>query len=233
MGNKFKVLKLDGTIHDVELFYLFSSTGTATDSAYIVGVNKQGGKTVHKFAKGEETYRDIYCRNCGLYDLETPNWESLSKAYSGYHFIDFKDYADLKINRYDKNGVIYSYDENLNIYVEEIRLTDGAKKFLELHKMQLTEKFARRCEITGVGMNEGYLVDDYICIAEESDLINFLYKDEYKNLTNQEILDMHYDDGDEEANADVDHTYCWTSWHDDESDWQWQFVDGKLIPIND
>ena len=99
--------------------------------------------------------------------------------------------------------------------------------------MKLTEKFARKCEITGVGMNEGYLVDDHICIAEESDLINFLYKDEYKDLTNQQILDKHYDDGDEEADEDVDHTYCWTSWWDDESDWQWQFVDGKLIPIND
>lgn len=232
MKNKFKVLKLDGTIHELELFEIFTSTGTAANAAYVVGIDKYG-KSKQTFAKGEEMYRDIYCRNHDLYDRETPNWETLSANHSGYYFADFNDFKDLKLSRYDKNGIVYNYDQSRNIYVEEIRLTDAAKRFLNLHSMKLTEKFARKCEITGVGMNEGYLVDNHICIAEESDLINFLYKDEYKDLTNQQILDKHYDDGDEEADNDVDHTYCWTSWWDDESDWQWQFVDGKLIPIND
>jgi hypothetical protein len=67
------------------------------------------------------------------------------------------------------------------------------------------EKFARRCNITGKGMNEGYcILDGEMYIHTEEDMLKYLLENtEYKNL--QEA----YDD-----------EYCyWTEWEVEDGDY--------------
>ena len=87
-------------------------------------------------------------------------------------------------------------------------------------------KFARKCSATGKGMNEGYCVNDGdFYFSEESQLVKFLRdreSEDTSHLSDEFILKESYDLEE----------YYWIEW-EDEDDYQYQLVDGKLEEIED
>jgi hypothetical protein len=86
-------------------------------------------------------------------------------------------------------------------------------------------KYARRCDITGEGMNEGYIVDEGMMhVKYEKDLIALLRSwgvDEENELSDEYIL----------AESYKLEEYYWTEW-ECPTDLQYEEVNGKLIEIN-
>ena len=88
------------------------------------------------------------------------------------------------------------------------------------------EKFARKCSATGVGMNEGYVVndgDEYF--ANKSDLVKWLRDrnvDEYNELSDEFLLNEAYSLEE----------YYWTEWYDEE-DHQYEMINGVLTEIEE
>ena len=88
------------------------------------------------------------------------------------------------------------------------------------------EKFARKCSATGVGMNEGYVVndgDEYF--ANKSDLVKWLRDrnvDEYNELSDEFLLKEAFE---------LDEFY-WTEW-DDEDDYEYVMINGVLTEIEE
>ena len=86
-------------------------------------------------------------------------------------------------------------------------------------------KYARRCDITGEGMNDGYVVGDgEMHIKCEKDLITLLRSwnvDEDNELSDEYILAESYKLAE----------YYWTEW-ECPTDLQYEEVNGKLIEIN-
>jgi hypothetical protein len=79
--------------------------------------------------------------------------------------------------------------------------------------------YARQCDITGEGMNEGWVVSGgFFYIKHESDAI--AYCKEKWNQTLQEAY--------EESEENGGDGFYWTSW-EDESDFQYILVDGVLV----
>jgi len=84
-------------------------------------------------------------------------------------------------------------------------------------------KYARKCDITNEGMNEGYVVNDTIYISSKENVLQYLRKnftDYYPISNDDELLVMAYDD----------EIYYWTEWND-EDDYQFEVINGKLIEI--
>jgi hypothetical protein len=81
-----------------------------------------------------------------------------------------------------------------------------------------TTKFARKCSVTGEGMNEGWVINDGESYAQ--------HEHHALNL----VLEMGYKAIDEAYEDDVCY---WTDWNDDESDWQYQLINGQLVEIED
>jgi hypothetical protein len=84
-------------------------------------------------------------------------------------------------------------------------------------------KYARKCSITGEGMNEGYLVGDCTPVKYEKDLIALIRSwnvDENNELSDEFILTESYNNEE----------YFWTVW-EDESEHQYEEINGKLIEI--
>jgi hypothetical protein len=84
-------------------------------------------------------------------------------------------------------------------------------------------KYARKCDITNEGMNEGYVVNDTIYISSKEDLLKYLrnnFTDYYPISNDDELIEMAYDD----------EIYYWTEWND-EDDYQFEVINGKLIEI--
>ncbi len=72
-------------------------------------------------------------------------------------------------------------------------------------------------------MNEGYLVNDDTCVKYESDLIALIRSwnvDEHNELSDDFILTESYNNEE----------YFWTAW-EDENEYQYQEINGKLIEI--
>ena len=95
--------------------------------------------------------------------------------------------------------------------------------------MKATDRilYARQCDITGEGMNEGYCIQDGLMyIKYEKDMIKHLREfDEELSLRtplDEELLSVYYNDD----------YYYWTEW-ECESDLQYEEVNGKLIEIED
>jgi len=85
--------------------------------------------------------------------------------------------------------------------------------------------YARQCDITGEGMNEGYCIQDgHIYIKYVEDMIKHLREvneeTSMDNITDEELLNVYYDDD----------YYYWTEW-ECEDDLQYEEVNGKLIEI--
>lgn len=86
-------------------------------------------------------------------------------------------------------------------------------------------KYARRCDITGEGMNEGYIVGDGMMhVKYEKDLIALIRSwgvDENNELSDDFILSESYENEE----------YYWTEW-ECPTDLRYEEVNGKLIEIN-
>lgn len=77
-------------------------------------------------------------------------------------------------------------------------------------------KYARKCSITGEGMNEGWVFGDGEEYAKyEKDALNLLKEYWYDSL----------------EDAYKNNAVYWTCW-EDEDDYQYQMIDGQLIEIN-
>lgn len=81
------------------------------------------------------------------------------------------------------------------------------------------EIYARKCSITGEGMNEGWVVDGgEMYFSKEEDALKWCIEHGYES-----IEDAYEDD-----------VIYWTDWHDDESDWQYvKLEDGTVVEIED
>jgi len=95
--------------------------------------------------------------------------------------------------------------------------------------MKTTDRilYARQCDITGEGMNEGYCIQDgHIYIKYVEDMIKHLRELDVelslRTPLDEELLNVYYDDD----------YYYWTEW-ECESDLQYEEVNGKLIELND
>jgi len=95
--------------------------------------------------------------------------------------------------------------------------------------METTDRilYARQCDITGEGMNEGYCIQDglmYIKYVE--DMIKHLRELDVelslRTPLDEELLNVYYDDD----------YYYWTEW-ECEDDLQYEEVNGKLIELKD
>ena len=95
--------------------------------------------------------------------------------------------------------------------------------------METTDRilYARQCDITGEGMNEGYCIQDglmYIKYVE--DMIKHLRELDVelslRTPLDEELLNIYYDDD----------YYYWTEW-ECEDDLQYEEINGKLIELND
>lgn len=85
------------------------------------------------------------------------------------------------------------------------------------------EKFARKCDITGEGMNEGYLFGDEKYIKYKKDA------EAYAKSLGYETLEDAFE-GDDGENESEQETYYFTAWEDEE-DFQYIFTGGKLVEI--
>jgi|TARA_R110002051_G_scaffold4657_2_gene25812 hypothetical protein len=84
-------------------------------------------------------------------------------------------------------------------------------------------KYARKCSISGEGMNEGYIVGDCTTIKYEKDLIALIRSwgdKEFNTASDEYIL----------AESYKLEEYFWTVW-EDESEHQYEEINGKLIEI--
>lgn len=83
--------------------------------------------------------------------------------------------------------------------------------------------FARKCTITGVGMNEGWVLPEHgICIAKEEDCLKWL--NSHWNMTIEEAFEFSEENGGDK--------FYWTQW-DDPSDFQYIEIDGMLYEISE
>jgi len=84
------------------------------------------------------------------------------------------------------------------------------------------EKFARRCDATGKGINEGYVFGDgELYFSEEKHLIDHLRsRDSMDELSNEFILNEAYEQD----------LYYYTEWDEVDED-EWYDADGNAIEI--
>jgi hypothetical protein len=85
-------------------------------------------------------------------------------------------------------------------------------------------KYARKCSITGEGMNEGWCWGDGVYYSKyEKDTIGELRMDypEHSKLTDEELI---------EWAVEEEGVLYWTTW-EDESEHQYEEINGKLIEI--
>lgn len=90
------------------------------------------------------------------------------------------------------------------------------------------EKFARRCDATGKGINEGYVFGDgELCFAEREDLIRHLKTLDWENADGKRSQDIDEDDVDNLLeffyNEDM---YYYTEWDFYDIDGEWYDAEG-------
>jgi hypothetical protein len=89
------------------------------------------------------------------------------------------------------------------------------------------EKFARKCSVTGEGMNEGFVIGDGdFYIKYEKDLITFLrdnneFPRENESLSDDFIMDEAYNLGE----------YYYTEWEDENDYEYYEDENGNIIEI--
>lgn len=83
------------------------------------------------------------------------------------------------------------------------------------------EKFARACDITNEGMNEGYCIGDgFMYIKYEKDFVQHLKDIKFSDeeLTDEELVELAYEED----------YYYWTEWEELDDDYHY-LADGTLI----
>lgn len=126
------------------------------------------------------------------------------------------DYNDVQIglNEDRWKDEISNAQMNWNVVDEETFID-------EVDTPQVVKKWARRCDITKEGMNEGYVFRDELYFKYEKDFIKHLRSlgDEPYNKANDEfILSEAYELGE----------YYWTEWYDEQAQW-YELDNGTLI----
>jgi len=92
-------------------------------------------------------------------------------------------------------------------------------------KIKLMEKFARKCDITNEGMNQGFVFKDGLMyFKHEQDLVAYLRSREEvpSNLSDEFLLKEAYDLEE----------YYYTEWEDEE-DYQYELINGVLTELED
>lgn len=122
-----------------------------------------------------------------------------------------------------------------DIHVMDNRNEQVETEEQETYSPQEGEKFARKCDVTGEGMDEGYVVDELTYIKYKKDLIEHLRKLDWPTTVNwngtggtnpkdikdeQELMEFFH-------NEDY---YYWTTW-DGISDFEYIFTNGQLVEI--
>lgn len=118
-----------------------------------------------------------------------------------------------------KKDLRYSQSGGLkDLFQKLIHSSSKAEKLIA----EYTDDFpmwARKCDVTGEGMNEGWYAEGCgMYFANEEDALQWCIENDYKDL--------------KEAYADG--SIYWTSWHDDDEDWLYvQTPDGELVMLDD
>jgi len=123
---------------------------------------------------------------------------------------------------------IYFGEENERFYMNESDLNKlyNSEKYSYFDLKQIAEeinnqpksnKFARKCSITGEGINAGFVIGDG----------DFYLKDDLQILDNWIKEKTEYADRNEAYNDDY---HYYTEW-EDESDFQYEMIDGVLTEI--
>ena len=97
-----------------------------------------------------------------------------------------------------------------------------------------TVYWARKCDISGEGMDEGYCINDGdMYIKHEKDMLEWLRSKEweFENEYGLIINVVKLDDYDLLEWAFNDEIFYWTEWFEKE-DVQYKEIDGKLIKLN-
>lgn len=91
--------------------------------------------------------------------------------------------------------------------------------------------YARKCDVTGEGMDEGYCIEDgFMYIKYKKDMIKHLYdifKSEYPNIDINTISEEYL----ENKYCEEEDYYYWTEWYE-EDDIEYMEVNGKVILMN-
>lgn len=100
------------------------------------------------------------------------------------------------------------------------------KKALSTYNPQEGHKFSRKCDITGEGMDEGWVVQEDTHIKYYIDLVEYLYTN--WNVSLEEAVKEEEDL--EMLDKDTSHMPYWTQWEVEE-DAQYIFSGGELTDI--
>lgn len=94
------------------------------------------------------------------------------------------------------------------------------------------QKFARKCSVTGEGMDEGYVFDwnvlptEYACDLDSANVI--AKREGYENY--YKLCNV-YSDTDKDGNLIPGIVY-YTEWYNDDSDYQYIVKNGELVEID-
>lgn len=154
-------------------------------------------------------------------------WTDKQKAYARVKEM----ISSYKAEYYNPEEIYHDDDFHLDVWDGDARHTISIQEIYSNQpynnnycSMRL---YSRKCDITGEGMNEGYLIEDSITqyIEKQSDLIKWLRENgdsEYNNASDEFILDEAYEQG----------VYLWTEWYE-EGDIQYlhDYVRGEMYKI--
>ena len=99
-------------------------------------------------------------------------------------------------------------------------------------KKDIVRKWARKCNITGEGMNEGWCWGDgdFYTKYEKDTIEEIRYRDtsldldlDYTKMSDDELLDLYF----------VNNIFYWTEWDDDEDIMYAEMSDGNVIEIDE
>jgi hypothetical protein len=95
--------------------------------------------------------------------------------------------------------------------------------------MENEERYARRCDVTGMGMNEGYvIVDGDMYIASKEDLLIHLRGLDYEDADGNQVNELGLSDSDLMEFFYSEEYYYWTEWYEVDDDFCFT-EDGELI----
>ena len=148
------------------------------------------------------------------------------------------------LNNIDSEVVSFEWDSQPNLrtdlilehdIIEVTEEEEQTEEEQETYSPQEGEKFARKCDVTGEGMDEGYVVDELTYIKYKKDLIEHLRKLDWPTTVNwngtggtnpkdikdeQELMEFFHNE----------EYYYWTSWIDQDDD-EYIFTNGELVEI--
>mgnify|MGYP003116140725 FL=1 len=166
-----------------------------------------------------------------VYQLTSiPSQEYIDKEHGG----DWEDFLNEFYGDIYNSSCYYMTHENEDVHMINKRIYRISKHISEITEKKLKEiidntdskLWARVCNITGEGMNKGYVLYDSETIKYEKDLIKELRKggdEEYNKASDEFILKEAYENED----------YYWTEW-DCESDLSYmEDSQGNITAINE